>query len=113
MTTGQITPISYDFEQFPTGDLSHYDLHFKNAFQMYHFNFKTLEESIQLSTYIAAFFPEEKRLCIELGLNELFFNAIEHGNLGITFAEKSKLKEENQWYEEIQRRLNHPFNQNK
>lgn len=81
--------------------------------QIMHFNFRTLEEALELSAFITTFFPEDKRLCIELGINEVFFNAIEHGNLNITFEEKTRLKKENRWYEEIQRRLQDPFNRTK
>ena len=48
-----------------------------------------------------------------LGLKELFFNAIEHGNLGITYDEKTRLEKEDSWKEELQRRLNLPENQDK
>lgn len=36
---------------------------------------------------------EEERLGVRLGLHEMIVNAIEHGNLGITFAEKSSTLE--------------------
>jgi hypothetical protein len=36
---------------------------------------------------------------------ELLVNAIEHGNLGLTYTEKSALKKEDRWEEEIRRRL--------
>jgi hypothetical protein len=40
-----------------------------------------------------------------MGLMELMLNAVEHGNLGITYDEKSKLIAENGLQEEIERRL--------
>jgi CheY-like chemotaxis protein len=40
-----------------------------------------------------------------LGLSELLFNAVEHGNLGLSYAEKTRLKWENGWEQEIERRL--------
>jgi hypothetical protein len=40
-----------------------------------------------------------------MGLSELIINGIEHGNLGISYAEKSRLKQEDGWTEEIARRL--------
>jgi len=90
-----------------------YSLSFKNLLQIYHFDIKTLEEATQLSPFIASFFPEEKTVCIEMGLNELLFNAIEHGNLNISYDEKTELQKNNTWYEEVQNRLNNPANINK
>lgn len=40
-----------------------------------------------------------------MGLAELLVNAIEHGNLGITYAEKAKLRQSFQWENEVARRL--------
>lgn len=40
------------------------------------------------------------------GLWELLINAVEHGNLGISYAEKSALLASGQWQVEIDRRLN-------
>lgn len=47
------------------------------------------------------------------GLSELFINSIEHGNLGITYEEKSKLSKEGQWVNEVEHRLNLPENSKK
>lgn len=43
-----------------------------------------------------------------MGFRELALNAIEHGNLGITFAQKSALLQCGKWYEEILTRLAMP-----
>ncbi len=40
-----------------------------------------------------------------MGLNELFINAVEHGNLEIGAEEKLKLRNEGRWLEEIDKRL--------
>jgi hypothetical protein len=40
-----------------------------------------------------------------VGLWELILNGIEHGNLGISYAEKSQLNQDNKWTAEIERRL--------
>jgi anti-sigma regulatory factor (Ser/Thr protein kinase) len=40
-----------------------------------------------------------------MGLSELLVNGVEHGNLGIDFAEKSRLREADCWEEEVARRL--------
>lgn len=39
-------------------------------------------------------FKEEERLDIKLGLSELVLNAVEHGNMAITYEEKSKAVQE-------------------
>jgi len=43
----------------------------------------------------------------------LLLNAVEHGNLGITYAEKTKLVLEGRLFEEIERRLAQAENQDK
>ncbi|WP_018151128.1 response regulator [Leeia oryzae] len=48
-----------------------------------------------------------------LGLSELLINAVEHGNLGIGYDEKSKLMESGTWASEIERRLQLPENADK
>jgi CheY-like chemotaxis protein len=70
------------------------------------FRFQTLEEAASLASYIANCFPEPERAV--LGLHELLLNAVEHGNLGITYAEKSMLIRAGGWEAEIQRRLGLP-----
>ena len=40
-----------------------------------------------------------------MGLVELLVNAVEHGNLGITYAEKSALRQASRWEDEVERRL--------
>jgi CheY-like chemotaxis protein len=75
------------------------------------FRFRTLEEAKNLAYFIATCFPDPHT--VVYGLNELFINAIEHGNLGITYAEKTKLVMNGVWLEEIEKRLNLPENKTK
>jgi CheY-like chemotaxis protein len=75
------------------------------------FRFRTLEDARNLAFMIANCFPEPQ--VAVYGLNELLINAVEHGNLGITFAEKTKLVLEGRIFEEIERRLALPENQEK
>jgi len=70
------------------------------------FHFRTLEEAKTLAYYIASCFPEPEKAVF--GLNELLINAVEHGNLGITYAEKTKLLISGCWGQEVQRRLGAP-----
>lgn len=70
------------------------------------FVFRTLAEAHDLAAYLAACFPEPDRTVV--GLAELFINAIEHGNLGITYEDKTALHEKGIWLEEVERRLGLP-----
>lgn len=70
------------------------------------FTFRTLSEARSIAAGISA-------LCQSgdsagMGLLELLVNAIEHGNLGITYAEKTQLRLSGQWEDEIARRLSCP-----
>ncbi|MBF0436880.1 MAG: response regulator [Magnetococcales bacterium] len=67
------------------------------------FIFRTLEEAFALAVFLANTCPYPEK--VGIGLRELFINAIEHGNLGITYEEKSSLCENNQIIHEIERRL--------
>jgi len=42
------------------------------------------------------------------GISELLVNAVEHGNLGISYAEKSDLVSEQKWQDEVASRLDDP-----
>ncbi len=70
------------------------------------FRFRTLEETNNLSYFIANCFPDPEHMVY--GLNELMVNAVEHGNLGITYAEKMELVLSGKWQEEIENRLSQP-----
>lgn len=70
------------------------------------FYFRTLEEATALAHTIAGGCPVPDTALV--GLRELITNAVEHGNLGITFEEKTELLLANQWQEEVAKRLNHP-----
>lgn len=50
---------------------------------------------------------------VAMGLAELLVNGIEHGNLGIDFKTKARLKSEERWLEEVLQRQGLPENQNK
>ena len=70
------------------------------------FRFRTLEAARDLATMLANACPEPGKAVI--GLSELLINAVEHGNLGISYDEKSRLREENRWEAEVERRLQDP-----
>lgn len=67
------------------------------------FSFQTLEEAAFLAVMLSC--PCQDRERIVIGLRELLFNAVEHGNLGITYDDKSRLANPTDWEEEIQRRM--------
>ncbi|MDT7043356.1 response regulator [Candidatus Nitronereus thalassa] len=75
------------------------------------FRFRTMVEARELAPLLANGCPEPGRAV--LGLVELLANAVEHGNLGITYEEKSMLDEQGQVDAEIERRLALPENSNK
>lgn len=50
---------------------------------------------------------------VAMGLVEMLLNGIEHGNLGIDFETKSRLKQEDGWMDEVRRRLALPENRGK
>ncbi len=75
------------------------------------FNFQTLDEAVYLAHYIANCFPEPET--VVFGLHELLINAVEHGNLGISYAEKAALSRDGGWNAEIQHRLGLPENKKK
>ena len=73
--------------------------------------FRTLDSARDIATVLANAFPQPKRVVI--GLTELLVNAVEHGNLGITYEEKSRLREAEKWESEVDARLADPANAGK
>lgn len=67
------------------------------------FEFKTLDDARSIATLVSNACPEPT--AIVMGLTELMVNAIEHGNLGITYAEKSSLNESGTWGSEVNTRM--------
>jgi DNA-binding response OmpR family regulator len=72
------------------------------------FFFSTQNDARSLATLVAHVAPDPER--VVLGLTELMLNAVEHGNLGITYAEKSSLIESDKFEVEVARRLALPEN---
>lgn len=75
------------------------------------FEFKTLDEARSIASLIANACPEPT--CVIMGLTELMINAIEHGNLGISYNEKSTLNDKGQWAKEVIARQKLTENNNK
>ncbi|MCW8854111.1 MAG: response regulator [Gammaproteobacteria bacterium] len=75
------------------------------------FQFRTIDETRNLALVLAKMAPDPVRLVS--GLTELMVNAVEHGNLGITYDEKGQLNEQRGWRQEVERRLALPENSDK
>lgn len=58
---------------------------------------RTLHEVEVLSQFLALAYPDPKRVII--GISELLINAVEHGNLGMTYEEKNQLVTAGRWRE--------------
>jgi DNA-binding response OmpR family regulator len=71
---------------------------------------RTLEEAQELAVVIASATPDPEHAMV---ISELITNAIEHGNLGITYEEKGKLLDQDQWEQEVERRIAMPENSKK
>jgi len=82
-----------------------------NTLIMATFKVKQLDEAQNLAAFLANECPNPKLAAI--GINEILINAIEHGNLGITYQEKTKLHQSTAWLAEIERRLFLPENHDK
>jgi CheY-like chemotaxis protein len=70
------------------------------------FQYRTLEEAGQLAAVISRFTREPKSSVI--ALYELMVNAVEHGNLGIRYQEKTDLIQAGALKDEIRKRLTAP-----
>lgn len=68
-----------------------------------HFTFKDVDEARELASSVSNIFPDHRRVVV--GLTELLLNAVEHGNLAISYDEKTKLKANGCWNEEVEKRL--------
>ncbi|HYI12053.1 MAG TPA: response regulator [Thermoanaerobaculia bacterium] len=72
---------------------------------------RTLEEAHDTAAVFVNACPDPESAVI--GLTELLVNAVEHGNLGISYEEKSALNASGTWEAEVRRRLALPENAEK
>lgn len=70
------------------------------------FRYRTLSEARDLALLLADASMDPMRTIN--GYSELLINAVEHGNLGISYAEKSILLSDGLWAEEVETRLQSP-----
>lgn len=74
--------------------------------QSSHFSFKTPAQAKRIASVVASCFSKPSHVI--LGFTELMLNAIEHGNLGISFEEKKELLLTGMWEQEVEQRLSDP-----
>ena len=67
------------------------------------FEFRTTDEALNLAMLAANAAPDPAR--VVLGLSELMVNAVEHGNLGIGYQQKTRLLDQGIFHDEIKRLL--------
>jgi YesN/AraC family two-component response regulator len=67
------------------------------------FEFTNLNQADALAAVLAQSCPNPDKII--MGISELLINAIEHGNLAITYEEKSELTMKGDWKSEVSRRL--------
>jgi DNA-binding response OmpR family regulator len=72
------------------------------------FTIQHLGEVDNLAALLAKMCPEPDK--VVLGLWELLINAVEHGNLGISYEDKSELLRKNIWRDEVDRLTRLPEN---
>jgi anti-sigma regulatory factor (Ser/Thr protein kinase) len=101
-----ILPTLLEYEKYAC--IARYDL---GRLQYAEFHYQTIEQAHSLAKHLSAQYPQPTQILV--GLIELLINAIEHGNLGISFNDKSILLKEGRWSEEVQKRLANPFYQSK
>jgi CheY-like chemotaxis protein/anti-sigma regulatory factor (Ser/Thr protein kinase) len=75
------------------------------------FSISCVDEASQLASFIAQACPNSDN--VVMGISELLVNAVEHGNLGLTYSEKSSLKQNDTWRSEVDRRMALPENRAK
>lgn len=75
------------------------------------FSIRTVDDASQLASFIAQACPNAEM--VVMGISELLINGVEHGNLGLSYAEKSRLKRDDSWRSEIERRASLSMNLDK
>ena len=73
--------------------------------------YRTLDEANDVATYIATLFPDPSK--VVMGISELLINAVEHGNLGIKYDQKTEMNMNKTWEKDIRALLELPENKDK
>jgi CheY-like chemotaxis protein len=72
------------------------------------FSFRSLQDVRDVAFILASLYADPQTAL--LGIREMMLNAVEHGNLGITYGEKTDLVRTASWEQEVERRLSLPEN---
>lgn len=75
------------------------------------FHYSSLEEAEDLACFLSKCYKRPQDVLV--GLSELLINAVEHGNLGIGYTEKTSFIKFGMWRDEIMRRAELPENRDK
>jgi len=75
------------------------------------FRFSTLEECYALATLLSCAFPEPAS--VVTGITELMLNALEFGQVGLSYAEKTELIDKRKLYDYVSEKLAAPENKDK
>jgi len=67
------------------------------------FHFQNLDEANTLAKMLSNLYPTPVKVI--MGITELLINSVEHGNLEITYSEKTALLKKGIWAEEVSNRL--------
>lgn len=70
------------------------------------FHYRTHEDARALAALLVRVYPDPDRVAV--GVWELIINAVEHGNLEISYAEKTRLMAERRMLQEVAERLTWP-----
>lgn len=118
-TQNRAIEYSLDLKGFPNGDIilraheiaddipDHALVFAKQRFSIGNSPWEAEKLSRHLVRNLAPFLPSATLQQVRLGLREILVNAIEHGNLGITFDEKSEMKNVDDYLTEIEKRQQH------
>lgn len=97
----------HDYSEFrQTRDMLNRDQHVHHLMRSGVFEFRTVEDAQCLAFVIADILPNKKDSIFPL--QELLVNAIEHGNLGLTYDEKKNAVLNGTWHDELEKRLAMP-----
>jgi len=112
-TAGKI--LTAAVQQFEEHNLLHAEIkRTQNSFQLIQsgiFHYKSISEARNLASLLSHLSSHPHKAAV--GLNELMINAVEHGNLGISYQEKSTLIAARTLSDEIEERLNSTHHQDK
>lgn len=75
------------------------------------FHLKTLEEAEGVACFLANCFPDSETMLPAIA--ELIINAVEHGNLAVSYEDKTRLITDGTWRSELARRSKLPEHKNK